>query len=166
MQFFRSHHPGLALKLAVLALLGLLIAAPLARILLGTLTPDAIGAWSDALISPLSRNLFWLPLLNTMILGFGVAAGCVLLGGFLAWLVVMTDVPFRRTIGLMATLPFMIPSFAHGARLGRPVQECAGRRPGWLSHRPRPAGARLARLGAWHRRSSCSSHITIRSPSP
>ncbi len=112
MQFFRSHHPGLALKLAVLALLGLLIAAPLARILLGTLTPDAIGAWSDALISPLSRNLFWLPLLNTMILGFGVAAGCVLLGGFLAWLVVMTDVPFRRTIGLMATLPFMIPSFA------------------------------------------------------
>jgi len=112
MQLFRSHHPGLALKLAVLALLGLLIAAPLARILLGTLTPDAIGAWSDALISPLSRNLFWLPLLNTMILGFGVVAGCVLLGGFLAWLVVMTDVPFRRTIGLMATLPFMIPSFA------------------------------------------------------
>src|SRR5262245_53395540 len=112
MNILRSTHPGLALKLTVLSLLGLLIAAPLLKILIGTLGPDAIGSWSDALISPSSRNLFWLPLLNTMILGFGVAAGCVLLGGFLAWLVVMTDIPFRRTIGLMATLPFMIPSFA------------------------------------------------------
>lgn len=34
------------------------------------------------------------------------------LGGFLAWAVVMTNIPFRRTIGVMATLPSMIPSFA------------------------------------------------------
>nr|WP_307967992.1 iron ABC transporter permease [Sinorhizobium medicae] len=77
-----------------------------------TLAPGAWSAWSDVLASNLSRNLFWLPLANTMILGAGVATGCVLVGGFLAWLVVMTDVPFRRTIGLLATLPFMIPSFA------------------------------------------------------
>lgn len=103
---------GLALKLAVLLLIGVLIVAPLFKIFAVTLSPEAIGAWNDVLFSRLSRNLFWLPLSNTMILGFGVATGCVLIGGFLAWLVVMTDIPFRRTVGVMATLPFMIPSFA------------------------------------------------------
>lgn len=104
--------PGLALKLVVLVLVGLLIAGPLVTILAETLRPGAAGAWGDVLASRLSRNLFWLPLANTLILGFGVAIGCVAIGGFLAWLVVMTDVPFRRTIGILATLPFMIPSFA------------------------------------------------------
>ena len=47
-----------------------------------------------------------------MIIGVVVASMCLLMGGFLAWLVVMTNVPFRRVIGVMATLPFMIPSFA------------------------------------------------------
>jgi iron(III) transport system permease protein len=47
-----------------------------------------------------------------MILGAGVAVGCLLLGGFLAWLVVLTDVPGRRFLGVLSTLPFMIPSFA------------------------------------------------------
>lgn len=104
--------PGLGLKAAVLVLLTALVAAPLLKVFGATLAPGAWSAWSDVLASNLSRNLFWLPLANTMILGAGVATGCVLVGGFLAWLVVMTDVPFRRTIGLLATLPFMIPSFA------------------------------------------------------
>lgn len=104
--------PGLGLKAAVLVLLTALVAAPLLKVFGATLAPGALSAWSDVLASNLSRNLFWLPLANTMILGTGVATGCVLVGGFLAWLVVMTDVPFRRTIGLLATLPFMIPSFA------------------------------------------------------
>lgn len=103
---------GLPLKIAVLAVIGILIAAPLARILFDTLAPETISAWRDVVVSPLSRNLLWVPLSNTLILGVVVAGGCVLIGGFLAWLVVMTDVPFRRTIGLLATLPFMIPSFA------------------------------------------------------
>lgn len=104
--------PGLGLKAAVLVLLTVLVAAPLLKVFGATLAPGAWSAWSDVLASNLSRNLFWLPLANTMILGAGVATGCVLVVGFLAWLVVMTDVPFRRTIGLLATLPFMIPSFA------------------------------------------------------
>ncbi len=104
--------PGLMLKLVVLALLVVLIVAPMARTVLATLAPEAIGAWSDVLSGRLSRNLFWRPLGNTLVLGAVVASACVLLGGFLAWAVVMTDLPFRRTIAVMATLPFMIPSFA------------------------------------------------------
>ncbi|MCM2504909.1 iron ABC transporter permease [Aureimonas altamirensis] len=137
--------PGLPAKLAVLLLLGVLIAAPLFTILAETLRPDTLVAWRDVLASRLSRNLFWLPLANTLTLGFGVAAGCVVIGGFLAWLVVMTDMPCRRTIGLMATLPFMIPSFAtalawgslfRNARVGGDVGFLAGLGldvPDWLA---------------------------------
>jgi iron(III) transport system permease protein len=104
--------PGLLLKLAVLAVLILLIVAPMARTVLFTLSPETITAWSDVLVGRLAPNLFWWPLLNTMVIGVIAGLACVLIGGFLAWAVVMTNIPFRRTIGVMATLPFMIPSFA------------------------------------------------------
>jgi iron(III) transport system permease protein len=102
----------MVLKLLLLGVLLVLIIAPLLKILLATLEPDAVTAWGEVTVGRLARNLFWRPLANTMIIGVGVSVGCVLIGGFLAWLVTMTDVPMRRTIGLMATLPFMIPSFA------------------------------------------------------
>ena len=91
-----------------------LVLAPLATILVDALQPTANGrnAWVDVLASRLTENLFIDPTINTLIIGIGVSAGCVLLGGFLAWLVVMTDVPGRAIIGFLATLPFMIPSFA------------------------------------------------------
>ncbi|MDB6454128.1 ABC transporter permease [Falsirhodobacter sp. 20TX0035] len=101
--------PGAGLTCAVLSILIVLVAAPLATIAIDTFGSPA---WAEVLNSRLSRNLFWKPLGTTLLLGTGVAFGCVLIGGFLAWLVTMTDVPFRRSIGFMATLPFMIPSFA------------------------------------------------------
>lgn len=104
--------PGLLLKLTVLLILTLLIVAPMARTVLFTLSPEAVTAWSDVLVGRLAPNLFWWPLLNTMVIGVITGLACVLLGGCLAWAVVMTNIPFRRTIGVMATLPFMIPSFA------------------------------------------------------
>jgi iron(III) transport system permease protein len=100
---------GLTLTMALV--LVALVAAPLATILVQTVYPSS-AAWGDVLASRLSHNLFWRPTINTMIIGLGVATGCVLLGGFLAWLVVMTDIPGRPAIAFMATLPFMIPSFA------------------------------------------------------
>lgn len=108
-QLFASH--GLTLTMALI--LFALVAAPLITIAIQTLQPSSgAQAWGDVLASRLSPNLFWRPAANTMLIGLSVAAGCVLLGGFLAWLVVMTDVPGRAAIGFMATLPFMIPSFA------------------------------------------------------
>lgn len=125
--------PGLMLKLVVLGLLVLLIVAPMARTVLATLAPDSIGAWHDVLIGRTAPNLFWRPLVNTMVLGVVVGAACVLLGGFLAWAVVMTDIPFRRTLGVMATLPFMIPSFATALAWGSLFRnDRVGGDVGWL----------------------------------
>lgn len=113
MSISRFHLPqGLGLNLVLLVLLAALVAAPLATIAIQTLDADGIGAWRDVLASPLSPNLFWRPAGNTLVLGIGVACGCVLIGGILAWLVVMTDMPLRGLVGFLATLPFMIPSFA------------------------------------------------------
>lgn len=98
--------------LLMILIVGVLVLAPLLRILLATLSPAGVEAWGAILASPMSSNLWWRPLMNTLILGLGVSAGCLLLGGFTAWLVVMTDVPGRRILGVLHTLPFMIPSFA------------------------------------------------------
>ncbi|MCR9087618.1 MAG: iron ABC transporter permease [Rhodobacteraceae bacterium] len=107
--FFKQ---GAVLKAVVLVLLIALIVLPLLRTVLFTLEPENLRAWSDVLTGRLSKNLFYKPLTNTLIIGVVVATFCILIGGFLAWLVVMTNVPYRKLIGVMATLPFMIPSFA------------------------------------------------------
>lgn len=96
----------------ILLIVLVLVIVPLFRILSATLTPAGLEAWKDVLASPLSISLLWKPFLTTALLGLGVALGCLLLGGFLAWLVVLTDVPGRRFLGVLSILPFMIPSFA------------------------------------------------------
>ncbi|MDJ0992941.1 MAG: iron ABC transporter permease [Dinoroseobacter sp.] len=124
---------GTVLKAFVLALLIALIVLPLIRTVMFTLQPDTIKAWSDVLTGRLSTNLFYKPLGNTLLIGVVVATGCILLGGFLAWLVVMTNVPFRKTIGVMATLPFMIPSFAAALAWGSLFRnDRVGGQVGWL----------------------------------
>lgn len=108
-RLFRSEN---VTPMLLILMVAVLVIAPLIKILLVTLTPEGLAAWQSVLASPLSENLWWRPLLNTLLLGVGVATGCLLLGGFLAWLVILTDVPAARFLGVLSTLPFMIPSFA------------------------------------------------------
>lgn len=108
----RRGPPGAILAVTVALLLVLLVAAPLLRILWATLAEDGGDAWRQVVWSRLSPNLLYGPLGNTLALGALTAVGAVAVGGFLAWLVVLTDVPFRRALGALAALPFMIPSFA------------------------------------------------------
>jgi iron(III) transport system permease protein len=108
----RLYRSGFLLPAALVVIVAILVVAPLVRIFLSTLTPAGLDAWIAVLASPLSANLWWRPLLNTLVLGFSVASGCLLIGGFLAWLVVLTDVPGRRFLNLLSSLPYMIPSFA------------------------------------------------------
>jgi iron(III) transport system permease protein len=100
------------LAVAVLAVLVVLVALPLQGLVAATLQPGASGSWTDVLASPLSANLFWGPLGNSLVVGLGTGLLASLLGGFLAWIVVMSDVPGRKVIGVLATIPFALPSFA------------------------------------------------------
>jgi iron(III) transport system permease protein len=98
--------------LGVTLVLAVLVAVPLGRLVGGTITPEGASAWTDVLSSRLSENLFWSPLFATITVGLVVGIGSVVLGASLAWLVVMTDAPGRRLIGFLASLPFVLPSFA------------------------------------------------------
>lgn len=96
----------------MLAALLLLVAAPLITLLATTLTADNREAWADVLIGDVSRALFWDPLLGSLLVALGTGVCSVLLGGFLAWAVVLTDMPGKRVVSILATVPFAIPSFA------------------------------------------------------
>lgn len=104
--------PLVWLALGVIAVLGLLVAAPLAGLVARTLDSGAGGVWGDVLNSPLSQNLLWQPLTNSLLVGLGTGVCATVLGAFLAWVVVMSDVPGRRVIGVLAAVPFALPSFA------------------------------------------------------
>ncbi len=100
------------LPAALLLILALLVLGPLARIAWVTVATDGVAVWQEVLMSDISRSLLWKPLSNTMILGFLTVLGTLAIGGFCAWLVVLTDVPCRKLIATLAALPYVIPSFA------------------------------------------------------
>lgn len=100
------------LAAGVVAVLALLVAAPLAGLVAATLDSDADGVWGDVFSSPMSANLLWRPLGNSLMVGLGTGVLATVLGAFLAWVVVCSDIPGRRFIGVLATVPFALPSFA------------------------------------------------------
>lgn len=107
-----ARRPVVWLAAAVVAVLGLLVALPLAGLVGATVGPDADGAWTDVVASPLSSALLWEPLGGSLLVGLGTGVLATVVGGFLAWVVVMTDAPWRRTLGALAAIPFALPSFA------------------------------------------------------
>jgi iron(III) transport system permease protein len=122
-----------ALPLALALLLAVLVLAPMARIAWATVQDQGFTVWGEVLYSEISRSLLYKPLGNTLILGAFTVAGTLAIGGFLAWLVVLTDVPGRKWIGAMAALPFVIPSFAAAFAWGVVFRnERVGGTLGWL----------------------------------
>ncbi len=107
----RSLAPAV-LTVGAFALVALLVLAPLAHIGLALATEAGAAALRDVFTGRIATNMLWLPLKHTLLIGLAVTLACVVLGGLLAWLVTMTDMPLRRVIGLLAALPFMIPTFA------------------------------------------------------
>lgn len=147
--------PVVLLGVTIAGILSVLVIAPLSGLVVTTLTGEGPAAWGDVLASPLSRNLFYEPLGNSLVVGAITATGATILGGGLAWLVVMTDVPGKKTIGLLASIPFALPSFALalswetvfrndriGGRVGV-LQDLGVAVPDWLSWGVVPVGAVL-----------------------
>lgn len=50
----------------------------------------------------------------SVLLAAAVTAACVVLGSLAAWLVVRTDLPGRRTFGVLFALPLAVPSYVAG----------------------------------------------------
>ena len=61
--------------------------------------------------SRLSRSIFYRPLLNSVTTSLAISFMAMALGGLLAWVVVRTDMPFRKWIAVFAVIPYVLPSY-------------------------------------------------------
>lgn len=67
--------------------------------------------WQRLLASELSMNMLIKPLVNSLLIGFGVSVCAIALGASLAWLMVRSDLPFKPFFSLAVIIPYMIPSW-------------------------------------------------------
>ena len=67
--------------------------------------------WKYILTGKLASAELWGPLKNSFICGFFTVLVSVPLGSVLAWLMIRTDLPGKKILGLLVTVPYMIPSW-------------------------------------------------------
>nr|WP_275983734.1 iron ABC transporter permease [Paenibacillus hamazuiensis] len=67
--------------------------------------------WAHVVASDLSESIFYKPLLNSFNIAIWVSVLSMIVGGTLAWLVTRTDIPLKKTIGFLAIIPYMLPSW-------------------------------------------------------
>ena len=67
--------------------------------------------WKYLLVSPLTSAILWEPLLHSLLIGAFVTVISVPLGALLAWLMVRTDIPGKKLLGMLIIIPYMIPSW-------------------------------------------------------
>ena len=63
------------------------------------------------LASELSWTMLIKPLINSLVIGVCVSVCAILLGSILAWLMVRSDLPFKKFFSLAVIIPYMIPSW-------------------------------------------------------
>jgi len=68
--------------------------------------------WNNVPLGISAKAFFIEPFVHTLITGLVAAVVAVLLGGMLSWLITRTDLPGRRWLRPVLTIPYIIPSFA------------------------------------------------------
>ena len=68
--------------------------------------------WLQATASPIAGKMLYGPLINTLVTGAVSTVLALSTGGILAWCVVRSDMPGKRWLQPILTLPYIIPSFA------------------------------------------------------
>ncbi|MFA7565931.1 MAG: iron ABC transporter permease [Alkalispirochaeta sp.] len=82
-----------------------------------------------------SWTRFFKPLLNTFLVGGGATLIITGMGLSLSWLVALTDVRFKRLIGVLCVLPYMMPSWAFAMAWTEVFQhQGVGRSTGFLAY--------------------------------
>ena len=113
-------------RMIMLAVMFYMVIIPLYRMVMTTITvqdndlrmiKDAeVGTftafhWMRMLSSKISRIMTYEPLLHSLTVSFGATMLAFVIGGFMAWMVVRTDMPGREFIHTLATIPYIMPSW-------------------------------------------------------
>ncbi len=106
--------------------------------------------WNRLLFSDVSASLLWKPLSHSLLIGISVSVLSILIGGVLAWLVVRSDLPWKRGLSLLIIIPYILPSWSKSmawtavfknARVGGVPGFLGGlgiNTPDWLAYGPFP----------------------------
>jgi iron(III) transport system permease protein len=78
----------------------------------GTFT---LNYFKRALSSKVASVLFLQPLLNTLMIAFVITLITTAVGFLLAWVLVRTDLKFKKLFSSLAVIPFMLPSWSYAA---------------------------------------------------
>src|SRR5947207_7341266 len=109
---FRFADPGIILWLAMMAILGFLIASPMLRLVVSSFQEPETGRltfsnYAEAYGRARHLQALW----NTLVFGAGVAVLACLFGVPLAWAISRTDMPAKGFIRLMVFGAFIIPPY-------------------------------------------------------
>lgn len=74
----------------------------------GTFTLDY---WKQLIHSKVSKKLLYEPLLHSLTIALSVSVLSIAIGGFTAWLMVRTDIPFKKFFSLAIIVPYMLPAW-------------------------------------------------------
>jgi iron(III) transport system permease protein len=118
--------PHVVLSLIMLAVMFYMVIIPLYRMLMTTITvqesdlrvlKDAtVGDftwyhWLRMLTSKIARIMTYEPLMHSLVVSLGATMLALIIGGLMAWMVVRTDVPGKGIINMLATVPYIMPSW-------------------------------------------------------
>jgi len=124
---YRLKSPQFVISLILLVALFYLILFPLYGIVDRTLTwsdtdtrmsSQAVPGqytlfhWKNIFLGRTAKKFFYEPLLNSFVTGSLAAVLALLVGGILSWLITRTDLPGKRLLRPVLTIPYIIPAFA------------------------------------------------------
>lgn len=119
-------NPYNLMVLASVVFMTYLIIIPLGQMIYQTLTlssEDAIrlGAeegifslyyWKRVFMSPISKELFYKPLGNSLFISIATSILAILIGSLFAWLMVRSDLPYKKFFSFALIVPYMLPSWS------------------------------------------------------
>ena len=77
----------------------------------GTAGDFTLYYWKYMLVTNMAHATLWEPLVHSLVTGLATTVVSVPLGAILAWLIVRTDIPCKKLIGLLVVIPYMVPSW-------------------------------------------------------
>lgn len=70
-----------------------------------------LAYWKQLFHSKISKKLLYEPLLHSLTIALSVSLLSILIGGLTAWLMVRTDLPFKKFFSLAIIVPYMLPAW-------------------------------------------------------
>ncbi|MBQ6595510.1 MAG: iron ABC transporter permease [Clostridia bacterium] len=67
--------------------------------------------WRYILVSNMASATLWEPLKNSLLIGLCTVLVSVPLGSVLGWLIVRSDIPGKKLLGMLVVIPYMIPTW-------------------------------------------------------